>query len=66
MRTQDLFSPCNLMATMNYLVDNKADYTTFADMTGAERTWLRIGCREEDMTVSGVVLLLHLMELLLC
>jgi hypothetical protein len=39
---EQLFSPCNLMAAINYLADNKADGTNFDDMIGAERrTWLR-------------------------
>jgi hypothetical protein len=27
---KDLFSPCNLMAMINHLADNKADGTTYA------------------------------------
>jgi hypothetical protein len=42
----DLFSPCNLMAAINHLADNKADGNTYADMTAAnERTRLRIWLR---------------------
>jgi hypothetical protein len=39
---KNLFYPCNLMAAINHLGDNKADGTTYADMTPADRkTWLR-------------------------
>jgi hypothetical protein len=31
---EDLFSPCNLMAVINYLTDNKDDGTDYAAMTG--------------------------------
>jgi hypothetical protein len=42
MRAEDLFSPRNLMATINCLANNKADGTNYVDMTGPERrTWLR-------------------------
>jgi hypothetical protein len=35
---KDLFSPCNLIATINHLADNKADGTTYAHMTTSDRT----------------------------
>jgi hypothetical protein len=34
---KDLFSPCNLMAAINHLADNKATGTTYANMIVAER-----------------------------
>jgi hypothetical protein len=36
-QTQELFSPRNFMIAINYLADNKADGTTFADMIGEKR-----------------------------
>jgi hypothetical protein len=39
---KNLFFPSNLMAAINHPGDNKADGTTFVDMTPADMmTWLR-------------------------
>jgi hypothetical protein len=39
---KNLFSPSNLMAAIDHLVESKADDTTYARMTLADRkTWLK-------------------------
>jgi hypothetical protein len=44
---KNLFSPSNLMAAIDHLVDNKADGTTYARMTPTDRrTWLRTWLRK--------------------
>jgi hypothetical protein len=44
---KDLFSPCNLIATINHLADNKANGTTYAHMIASDRrTWLRAWLRK--------------------